>query len=412
MMRFSHSRETIVAGKPSENRIRFTKAQLDKLPVPPPGKREVWYDERVPYLAVRITGAGTRTFYVVRRVKPGASPTWAKLDTYPTMTIEQAQTAATKLLGEIAGGVDPTVAKRKVRGELTLDEFFLEYWERHAKKKDSARDDKQRYTMHIKPRVGNKKLSQVTEEDAVAIAERMERAGLSGATINRVKALLHVMFEKAGEWKFCTRLNPANAIARRAEKSRKRFLRGNEVSAFFTALAALPEQPRNFFSLCLLLGQRRENTLSMRWPDIDVVEKIWRIPDTKNGDPHEVPLPPDALKLLLEMRARRRMDSEFVFPGNGATGHLTEPKRQWHNLLKAAGIENLHIHDLRRTLGSWQAKSGVSLVTIGKTLGHKTLQTTLVYAHLDSDPVRDGMQLATDAIKAAVGLDTTNSSNN
>jgi integrase len=190
-----------------------------------------------------------------------------------------------------------------------------------------------------------------------------------------------------------------------------RFLRGNELTDFFTALNALPEQPRNFFTLCLLLGTRRENTLSMRWSEIDLKENVWRIPDTKNGDPHEVPLTDDALELIGKMKQQRRDDSPFVFPGSGRTGHLVEPKRQWANLLKAAGIEDLHIHDLRRTLGSWQAKSGVSLVTIGKTLGHKTLQTTLVYARLDSAPVRQGMQTATDAIKAAAGIGTTEPSN-
>ncbi|CAJ6926525.1 phage integrase family protein [Burkholderia pseudomallei] len=353
---------------------------------------------------MRVTSSGAKTFYVIQRIKGKLH--WFKLGTYPTMTIEQAQAAATRLLAEVADGVDPTQARRTLRGEPTLDEFFAEYWKKHAQHKDSGRDDQQRYATHIKPHLGSKKLSQVTDDDALAIADRMERAGLSGATVNRVKALLHILFSKAAAWKVCVRANPADAIARRAEKSRRRFLRGNEAPAFFTALAELPVQPRNFFCLSLLLGQRRENTLSMRWSEIDFVENVWRIPDTKNGEPHEVPLTSDALEILKSMH-ELRPDSPFVFPGTGATGHLTEPKRQWHKLLKAAGIEDLHIHDLRRTLGSWQAKSGVSLATIGKTLGHKTLQTTLVYARLDSDPVRQAMQTATDAIKAAAGMAAT-----
>jgi integrase len=374
-----------VAGKASENRFRFTKARIDTLPVPEAGKRANWYDERRPELALRVTSAGAKTFYVIRRMN--GVPKWFKLGTYPTMTIEQALTAATRLLGEVANGVDPAQARRTLRGEPTLDEFFIEYWEKHARHKDSGRDDQQRYATHIKPYLGSRKLSQVTEDDAKAVADRMARAGLSGATINRVKALFHVMFKKASDWKVCIRPNPADAIERRAEKSRKRFLRGDEIPAFFAALATLPEQSRNF----------------------DFHEKIWRIPDTKNGEPHEVPLTDDALEILISMREQRTA-SPFVFPGKGVSGHLVEPKRQWNNLLEAAGINDFHIHDLRRTLGSWQAKSGVSLATIGKTLGHKTLQTTLVYARLDTDPVRQAMQTANDAIKAAAGMGTTESS--
>ena len=51
-------------------------------------------------------------------------------------------------------------------------------------------------------------------------------------------------------------------------------------------------------------------------------------------------------------------------------------------------IQNLRIHDLRRTLGSWQAKTGASMAIIGKSLNHKSQQTTAIYARLDLDPVR------------------------
>jgi integrase len=89
-----------------------------------------------------------------------------------------------------------------------------------------------------------------------------------------------------------------------------------------------------------------------------------------------------------------------VFPGPGKTGHLVEPKGAWQRILKRAKITNLRIHDLRRTLGSWQVAQGVSLAIIGKSLGHKSLQATQVYSRLTLDPVRDAMEKATDALLA------------
>ena len=73
-------------------------------------------------------------------------------------------------------------------------------------------------------------------------------------------------------------------------------------------------------------------------------------------------------------------------------------------MLNNAGLTNLRIHDLRRTLGSWQAKSGASLAIIGKSLNHKNQTTTAIYARLDLDPVRDSVNTATNAMLVTGGL--------
>lgn len=79
--------------------------------------------------------------------------------------------------------------------------------------------------------------------------------------------------------------------------------------------------------------------------------------------------------------------------------------------MKSAGIpygrkvENgVTLHDLRRTLGSWQARTGASLAIIGKSLNHKSQQATAIYARLDLDPVRQAVNTATAAMIEAAGL--------
>ena len=62
------------------------------------------------------------------------------------------------------------------------------------------------------------------------------------------------------------------------------------------------------------------------------------------------------------------------------------------------------LHDLRRTLGSWQARTGASLAIIGKSLNHKSQQATAIYARLDLDPVRQSVNTATAAMFEAAGL--------
>ena len=104
---------------------------------------------------------------------------------------------------------------------------------------------------------------------------------------------------------------------------------------------------------------------------------------------------------------RERSASEWVFASHSRTGHLVEPKTAWRRLLDRAGLSDLRPHDLRRTLGSFQAAAGASLPVIGKALGHKSQGATAVYARLDLDPVRTAVDAATALILAAAAKKTT-----
>lgn len=70
--------------------------------------------------------------------------------------------------------------------------------------------------------------------------------------------------------------------------------------------------------------------------------------------------------------------------------------------MERAGIENLRLHDLRRTLGSYQAIAGASLYTIGKSLGHKSQASTAIYAQLTYVPIKESLQHGTDKMMSFV----------
>jgi integrase len=142
----------------------------------------------------------------------------------------------------------------------------------------------------------------------------------------------------------------------------------------------------------------------MQWSEINFIDGTWRIPETKNGTPQNVPLLKAAMDVLKVRRITIADEEPFVFPGIGKTGHLVEPKKVWANILANANIAALRIHDLRRTMGSWQSMTGASLAIIGKSLNHKSVQTTAIYARLDMDPVRNSMSTAADAMLKAGGI--------
>jgi integrase len=141
--------------------------------------------------------------------------------------------------------------------------------------------------------------------------------------------------------------------------------------------------------LALLSGARRRNVESIRWDEVDFDRAVWTVPPekSKNGEAMEVYLCAQAMEIL--KRRKSASSSKFVFASNRAKcGHLTEPKRAWAQLLQRAKLQDLRIHDLRRTLASWQCMNGASLQVIGQTLGHASgSAATAVYARLQMDAV-------------------------
>ena len=380
-------------------RFKFTKKDIEALPIPLKGY-VYHYDTVVKGLGIGMGKTGTRTFIFYRKIN--GSPERLTLGRFPDLTVEEARGKASAINSARAKGENPADTARASKREMTLDDLFSEYMERTAANNKRPDKPKANYRLYLS-QWGKRKLSTIKHEEVDRLHNKLGR-DKGKVTANIALKLLHVMFNKAiNEWRIWAGENPAHGIKKFPEQSRDRFIQGDELPRFFQALAEEQNDTmRDYFLLSLLTGARRSNVLAMQWNDVNLGRAEWRIKETKNGTPQTVTLSPEALIVL-----RNRKPPEpaaFVFPGIGNTGHLAEPKRGWRRILERAGIDDLRIHDLRRTLGSWQAKTGASLAIIGKSLNHKNQNTTAIYARLDLDPVRDSVNTATSAMMAAAGM--------
>lgn len=381
------------------NKMAFTKSAIAA--IEGTGKIAYHYDTKQAGLMLMVSPAGAKTYYLQRRIAGQFER--IKLGKPETMTVEQARTAAAKLNGTIAAGANPAEAKRAARAEPTFAEVLSLFLK--EKRSDKGRPLGERTKSEYK-RIADqylngllsRKLSAV-KADAVKAAHRKIK---SDSTANQARALISSVFNWARREGITDVPNPAAALRRRSMEGRDRWVQPDELPRFFAALEA--STLRDFFWLGLLTGARRSNLQAMRWQDIDLDSAVWRIPRTKNYDPQNVTLAPEAVMILRDRLDTRTHGETFVFPGDGKTGHLVEPKAAWRGVLKRAGIENLRLHDLRRTLGSWQTRQGASMAIIGKSLNHKSQQATAIYARLDLDPVRQSVNNATAAMLEAGGV--------
>jgi integrase len=173
-----------------------------------------------------------------------------------------------------------------------------------------------------------------------------------------------------------TGVNPFALVDKFPEKrSRKQRLKQSDIEKFFAALETVTPGMRDFFLCCLFIGARAGNVKTMRWQDLDLDGGVWFIPMTKSGEPHEVSLAEPVIELL---RIRKTSDSDtWVFPAESESGHLETYRKAWLHVCEAAGIKNLRVHDLRRTLSSWAQEAKVSVALVQAQLGHLDPKTTL-----------------------------------
>ena len=146
-----------------------------------------------------------------------------------------------------------------------------------------------------------------------------------------------------------------------------------ELPRLWKALKADPNPfVRGAFFVSLLTGARRNEVLQMKWSDLDLQQATWRIPETKaGGASHLLPLPKPVIRGLQKLP--RFEGTDYVFVGRWGRNHLVNVSKPWGRIRKAAGLTDVRVHDLRRTVGSRLVAQGASLPMIGKVLNHSSV---------------------------------------
>lgn len=355
-------------------------------------------DTKIRNFFCRISPKGVKTYLVIKNVKQ--KPVYITIGKVEEVNLKDARIKAVEILDELNKNKNRNKEKKQEMELPTLTEFFEtkyipQYAEKYTKPKTLA-ENISIFQRRMKKKWGQRHLKDITRDDIEDMHSKIKaKDGIFAA--NKALTLIKHLLNKAVEWR-CLEYSTATGIKPYKWKSRERFINPEEMARFFAALEAEPDLlVKGYIYISLYTGQRCSNVLSMRWRDIDLTNKIWHIPDTKNGSSLNVPLIPDAVELLAQLKNDEK-SSDWVFPSdNSKTGHWFYPQRMWKNFLKKADIQDLRIHDIRRTLGSYEAMAGVSLPLISKTLGHKSFQATEVYARMNVDSIRE-------AISSAVSL--------
>jgi integrase len=244
----------------------------------------------------------------------------------------------------------------------------------------------------------NRKLASIKRVDVAMLHNHIGESARYAA--NRTVTLLRRMFNLAKIWGVYSGENPAKGIELFPEEKRDRFVQPVEMPKLWEAMK---EEPNEYIQKALLLslftGARRGEILAMEWAHLtlDTPKPVWCIPMTKAGRKHTLTLAPPVVALLQSIP--RLNGSPYVFPSHRGSGHLVNISKAWRRIRERAGLQDVRIHDLRRTVGSMLRANGANLTLIGKVLNHEQQSTTAIYARMNLDSVRKAMDTHADQLE-------------
>ena len=391
-------------------RLKLTKTAVDRLRAPDPSRKQtIYWDTEHKGFGVLVSGTkGTKT-YIVQRDLPGGRARRVTVAQTNVLSFDEALTRAKDKLADFYRGIDP-----KHRAKVGTLRQVLEAYLR-AKHAATDADFAAGVNNLRKPTVrayrsaverylaawANRPLADITHHD---VEERHEALATEAgtATANSVMRTLRVLWNWAAKNDPDLPQNPVRLGGRwYPQPRRETIVPADKLPAFYKAVRGLPNKvASDYLVLLLFTGLRRTEAATLTWSDIDLTDKVIRVPaaHTKAGRKLDLPMSDVVFDLL---SSRRELgDSGYVFPSTGRSGHIAEPKFFLAEVAKSTGID-VSAHDLRRTFISVAASTDITPWSLKALVNHSlgTGDVTAGYIQITVDQLRRPAQQVTDRIK-------------
>ena len=376
---------------------RLTKRHIDALPVR--DKEYFVWDDQLKGFGARVYPNGGKR-YVAQTFRRGKTIR-VQIGRHGVLSFEEAKAHARKIIADIDEGRNPNKEKEAERLSPTVaelaDRFLKEYVPAHCKPRTRV-EYRHAVERYILPALGSIKVTALGRDDVAALHHEMREKPYQA---NRTLGVVSKMMNQAEAWGLRPdRSNPCYHVRKYKEKKRERFLTTDELARLGKALdeeESFAPSAVTAFRLLLYTGARLSEIQTLKWEHVRG-NRI-HLPDSKTGA-KTIPLNGPALEVLAG--TNRVEGNPYVITGTAEGAHLTDLQKPWRRVRKAAGLEDVRIHDLRHTFASEAVMGGESLPMVGRILGHTQAQTTARYAHLADDPLQRASERIASSLKEAI----------
>jgi integrase len=361
-----------------------------------------FWDTLIAGFGVRIMPSGAKTYQA--QYRKGGRTRRISLGRHGTITVEQARLLAKEVLGDVAKGENPAediAQHRKAPTVAALCERFFQAHVMERCKPSTQGEYRRAIDTFINPALGNFKLVDLERKD---VAELHHKFRDKPYQANRTLGVLSKMFNLAEIWGLRPDgSNPCRHVPKYREHKRERYLSQVELQRLGNVLADAElngtETPHIIaaFRLLILTGCRLGEIQTLQWGFI--TDQGMELPDTKTGA-RRIPLPSAARTVLSALQ--RDAGNPYVIVGKLPGKHATDFQHPWRRIRERAELTGVRIHDLRHTYASNAVSSGMPIQMVGRLLGHTQIQTTMRYAHLADEPVKQAAEENAERLSALV----------
>ncbi len=389
-------------------RTKLTKRTIDSTSA---ADKEIFlWDTEVRGFGVRVKLSGTKTYLIQYRNAQRRTRKLA-IGQHGQLAPDEARKIARQLLADVVRGADPSAERKAIRDAETVAKLLDRFETDHIARNLAASTAKVwRYLIatHIRPSLGPFLVDAVTRQDIIKLHRSIPG---SGRQANNVLTVLSSVFARAEEWGARQEgTNPVTGVQRHKENARERFLTDKEITRLGKALAVVEasgsEHPSHLAAVRLLLfsGARANEVLTLEWRHIDQEQGLVAFPGVKGGERVGHPVSVDVLEIL---KAQPRVKySPWVLPmptDQQKPMPYHQLRRCWDRLRTAADLKDVHLHDLRHTVGTLGGQSGANAFMVRDLLRHRTVAMTGRYANRDNDPLRELSDKVSNRIAVALG---------
>ncbi len=371
----------------------------------PEGKSRVEFcDSELPglYVEVRSNNPGQGTYYW--RYKDATGKTChQKIGRTTEITLVEARRKAKQLKAEISLGADPRGAAKAQKAVVTVAQLFEDHYLPYVRqRKRSWKTDGEMYRNHLRDRFGHLRLNQLSRVQIQRFHSDLLTGGLAPATCDhQIKMLRHAL-NLAIDWDLLD-VNPAAGVPLfNTDNKVEHYMDDVELEQLLTVLRT--DHRRSVCQIAMFLlstGCRLNEALCATWDQVDIPNRVWRIPalNSKSKRVRSVPLNDSAIDVLGQLQTRGEF--EHLFINRRTRKPYTTITKVWERLRKKAGLPHLRIHDLRHQYASFLVNAGRTLYEVQQILGHSNPSVTTRYAHLSSKSLQEAANSASAAIKGA-----------
>ncbi len=380
----------------------------------PLGKSKIEYsvsDEPGLFVECRSSSTSVPTWYLRQKNSKGTN-TYRKLGTIKDLSLTQARKLSQQYKAErLLSSKQPAIEPKSV---MTLRTFMADHYQPHAVlHKRSAKKDEQLFRIHIGPRFGSLPLDKISRRDVQVFHNDLLTKGQSPASADHSLKLFRRALNLAVQWEYLEK-NPLVGIALfNVDNGVENYL---DDAAVQRLVAVLRTDKNRTVSLILMflvsVGQRKTSALLAKFSEIDLVNRVWRIPATnsKSKRSSSVPLNDSAMWVLDQLDTKGK--SEYLFVNKHTGKPFTSISKVWYRIRKEAGLnDNVRIHDLRHTFASMLVSAGRSLYQVQQILGHSDPKITMRYAHLSSKTLQEAANAASVLVPRVQVLPSTHAAN-